>query len=188
MADMIDVSSLQHPHGAAINYEQVAASGVQAVMVKASEGVHYVNPWLAKDGEEFRKAGLHVGFYHFAHPGQTSPAEQVDYFARAVGTLRHDIGLSLDLERKDGKRWAQLADWAHTFLDALGHHTQWASLYTDRSWLADLPGAPFNHRLWLASPGVHPDRRPFAWQMGTATVPGISAMVDVGQLYDIPGL
>ena len=186
MADMIDVSSVQHPHNVAIDWKAVASSGVKAVMVKATEGATYVNPWLVRDAEGAEAAGLWVGFYHFAHPSLSAPQAQIDAFIRAIGPLAHQIGLALDIEEQEGLSWPELASWSHTFLTALRTHTSWPILYSDRSWLEEMPGAPFGGRLWLASPGVHPTTRPYAWQMGTATVPGIARLVDVGQLYDMP--
>jgi hypothetical protein len=40
----VDVADHQHPHGAAIDWSQVAAAGYKFAFVKATEGNYYVNP------------------------------------------------------------------------------------------------------------------------------------------------
>ena len=58
----IDVASHQHPGGAAIDWNTVAASGQKFAFVKATEGTNYTNP-LLRFGFGKGPAGRH-------HPGQ----------------------------------------------------------------------------------------------------------------------
>ena len=80
-----DVSSYQHPNGAAINWKKVDESGQQFAIVKATEGASYVNPYFAKDYAAAGAAGLVRGGYHFARPAYpivSSATEQAKAFAR----------------------------------------------------------------------------------------------------------
>ena len=54
----IDVASHQHPDNAPIDWAAVAAAGWAFVIVKATEGVGYVNPFFAQDVAGARAAGL----------------------------------------------------------------------------------------------------------------------------------
>src|SRR5436305_2757650 len=63
-----DVASYQHPNGARILWRQVARSGKEFAIVKATEGTTYRNPWFYSDYNLSRRAGLVRGSYHFARP------------------------------------------------------------------------------------------------------------------------
>lgn len=185
---MIDVSSLQHVNNQPINWCYVEKSGVQAVMVKATEGVGYINPWLERDARNAEASGLFVGYYHYCHPGSNSPSTEVDYFARAIAPLKHQLGLAMDLEVTEGLTWPELADWGHQFLDMLALHTAWPIMYSNENFLTNMAGAPWGHRLWYASPSRRPRRQVWAWQNGTITVPGVPDQVDSDVLYEIPSV
>src|SRR3984957_6120819 len=109
---MIDVSSNNHDGGKAIDWTEVEKSGIRYVMIKATEGVDYINPWLEKDAHGARTAGLDIGYYHFAHPGKSSPQEQAAKFQQAIANLPRMIGLSLDLEITEGLGQPELDVWA----------------------------------------------------------------------------
>jgi GH25 family lysozyme M1 (1,4-beta-N-acetylmuramidase) len=61
-----DVSSYQHPYGAAIKWSTVAKTGKEFAIVKATEGTSYVNPWFKTDYSRIRQVGMVRGSYHFA--------------------------------------------------------------------------------------------------------------------------
>ena len=183
MANLVDVSSNNHPNGSPIDWCDLTRQGVRGVIVKASEGTGYLNPWLARDSHGARAAGLLVGYYHFAHPGQGGPAAEVDYFARCVQELPHELGLALDLEVTEGLSWPELASWAEGFLDALREHAAWTILYSNENFLNGLSGAPWGHRLWYAAPGRRPRRACWAWQYGVVNLAG---EIDADMLYEWP--
>lgn len=185
--DMIDVSSNNHPEGEPIDWANVHYSGIDAVMVKATEGTTYVNPYFASDVEGAHKAGMSVGFYHFAHPVQNNVAMELHHFVDACRGHSHECGMALDFEDLGGRDPARFRPWVADFLHGLRSHTAWPVLYCDRSVLAGLGTGIAGHFLWIASPGVHPTDRPWAWQCGPATVPGISGPVDLDHLYAVPG-
>lgn len=193
MANLIDVSSNNHPNGCPIDWCELVKNGVRGVMVKATEGVDYLNPWLARDAHGARAAGLLVGYYHFAHPGQDkNPQAEVDWLARAVQDLPHELGLALDLEVTEGLSWDELGAWGHGFLEALAEHADWTILYSNENFLNGMIGAPWGHRLWYARPGARPRRTCWAWQYGVASGVGRDVAtaaggdVDVNMLYEWP--
>src|SRR5215510_3812003 len=57
-AQGVDVASFQHPNGAAIDWQQVAAAGIKFAAVKVTEGAYYTNPFAASDLTEAKAAGL----------------------------------------------------------------------------------------------------------------------------------
>lgn len=186
MANMVDVSSNNHPGGEPIPWGKLPEVGIRAAMAKATEGTTYINPWLAKDSHGAGAAGLLLGFYHFAHPGRNSPKAEVDAFAGAVEGLSHEIGLALDLELQEGLEATALADWAQQFLALLAEHAAWTVLYSNPDFLRLMPGSPFGHRLWIADYGARPRRECWAWQYAASGQPVALRGMDVSLLYELP--
>jgi Glycosyl hydrolases family 25 len=90
---ILDLSS-NNPHP--IDFKAVAASGVSAVIVKATEGTGYTNPYYAEDMAGARAAGLQVAAYHFASFGDV--AAEAAYFKSVAGADAKvlDIEMSTD--------------------------------------------------------------------------------------------
>lgn len=180
---MIDVSANNHGDDQPIRWSSVYAAKFKAVMVKASEGTTYLNPWLDQDAHAAHQAGLLVGYYHFAHPGENNPAAEVDHAMTAIADLPRELGLALDLEVQEGKAWSALAIWAKEFHHLARQHVDHSPLYVNDNFLANLPGAPWGERLWLAQT-ARPRRQVWAWQATTPVqVPGIPYPTDVGYLH-----
>lgn len=181
---MIDVSSNNHPNRESINWPEVHRAGYKAVMIKCSEGTDYVNPWRISDGHGAVAAGMLVGYYHFARP-VVGHAEREAWFAlNAINGLPRSIGLALDLEDTGALNPAELATWAKTFLATIAAKNIGSPIYSYRYFIDNnLPGFPFGHHVWLASPGVPPRFNVWAWQSGQKEVPGIPGLTDVGMFY-----
>lgn len=179
--NMVDVSSNNHLGVQPIDWAAVKASGVGAVMIKATEGTTYVNQWLDADAKGAQAAGLHVGYYHYAHPGQGQVFAQANSFWQHIKTLPRDIGVALDLEVQEGKSWAALGLFARVFLGRIPVEVKQKALYSNPEWLSHLTGAPWRFDLWIASWGLKPSQKFWAWQKtGSGTVPGIDGPVDTG--------
>lgn len=180
---MIDVSANNHPADVPIDWAKVKGAGYDAVMVKCSEGTDYVNPWLKDDADGATAARLKVGFYHFGRPGAMSPAAEARYARVAVFGLHHDLGLALDLEVQESRDWASLAAYARAFHHVIRETFAHSPLYVNDYFLANLPGAPWGERLWLAQT-ARPRREVWAWQSTTPiAVPGIPGLTDVNVLH-----
>lgn len=141
----IDVSSYQS--------STFPTAGLGFVMVKATEGTGYVNPRHAAQVAHARAAGLVVGHYHFARPGDM--ATQVRYFLAHATPAAGDV-LCLDWEDSE-----VTSDWKDAWLryvrvKAPGHrvilycnrdfwlHRDTTSYCGDGLWIAD-PDAPAGH-------------------------------------------
>ncbi|MEU8710926.1 GH25 family lysozyme [Streptomyces sp. NPDC048663] len=78
----VDVSAYQP--------ETYSTSGIDFVIVKATEGLSYTNPHLAAQTKRGRDAGLVVGFYHYPHMAN-SPQAEADYFLNKAPIKAGDI-------------------------------------------------------------------------------------------------
>ncbi|MCC2280977.1 glycoside hydrolase family 25 protein [Streptomyces sp. ET3-23] len=76
----IDVSSYQP--------SDFSTSGLDFVIVKATEGVGYVNPKMTTQAAHAREDGLVVGFYHFLRPGDM--AAQAQFFTDRACSMEGD--------------------------------------------------------------------------------------------------
>jgi lysozyme len=200
----IDVAGYQHPgydnarkpgwvpDYDSIDWAQVAASGQQFAIVKASESTTFVNPYYASDVAKARAAGLVVGAYHYARPGSSNAVTQAQHFARVIGNQRlsHTLPPVLDIEDDGGKTKAKLATWTQNFLDELQRLTgRTPMIYSYQSFLKDEIGrlSTFaRYPLWIARYSSVEPTVSGAWSTwniwqytSSAKVPGIEGNVDV---------
>lgn len=201
----IDVASFQHPGGAAIDWNAVAASGVRFAIIKATEGPGgctgstYANPWFRGDFTAAGNAGLYRGAYHFARPQLplSTAADQAAQFVAVAGSLRggRDLPPVLDLEESCGLSPTDLAAWTRTWLSEVARLTGrvpiiYSGPYFWRTAMADTTWFSVNgYRLWLASYAASPGALPGGWSAytmwqytSTASVPGIVGNVDKNRL------
>jgi lysozyme len=186
-ANGIDISSWQHPAGVAIDWDAVAKSGKQFVIIKSSQGVSYTNPNFRGDAAAAREAGLLVGAYHYATPAVNSAADEAAFALNAVQGVTLDLGLALDLEDIGAMPTNEVGTWAEAFLTAIGAIVNPSALYTYQSLYVMLMGAPWGHPLWKADPDG-------AWlgdcwmrQGAAGEVTGIIGQVDQDVLTNIRG-
>ena len=194
----IDVADHQHPHGAAIDWPQVAAAGYKFAFVKATEGDYYVNPYYASDLAQAKAAGLYATSYHFAIPNVSDGASQADY-ALANGSYAPDgrtLPLALDIEYNPyGSECyrlspAQMVSWLSAFTTEVQRVTsQQPIIYTTADWWDTCTGdstAFGSDPLWVAGYVSGSPPMPAGWSNWTfwqytsrGSVPGITGNVDV---------
>src|SRR5215471_1738999 len=104
-------------HQGAIHWEQVAASGVQFAICKASEGVDYLDSWFTHNWSECSRLNIARGAYHYGLPSQNAPESEAAFFREVVGSLATGDVLALDLEDPDA--YGDLSGWAYTFVRSL---------------------------------------------------------------------
>jgi GH25 family lysozyme M1 (1,4-beta-N-acetylmuramidase) len=194
----IDVSNYQHPGGAAIDWPQVRASGVEFAFIKATEGPvsctgsYYTNNWLRRDWADAAAAGVYRGAYHFARPGDVGSAiTQARYFVNSVGPMNgpRDLPPVLDLETTCGLGAPELAAFAHAWVDEVTRLTgRTPIIYSGYYfWKDNMRNDPsFAHLpFWIATYGPRPMVPPVwsgyaFWQYtSSASVPGIAGNVDM---------
>ncbi len=168
----IDVSPYQHPAGASIDWQAVAASGIAAVMVKLTEGSTWLNPYAAGDCAAAAAAGLQVGCYHFARPDLGNGADaEAAWFAVHLADLALDLPPALDSERPAPGLRAWNEAWLERVPEAVGYGLE-----------LDLP----LDRLWVIRGGPEPADPGGAWgvQYGQGPVRGIAAICDLDVFRD----
>lgn len=201
----VDVASFQHPAGAAINWSQVAASGIRFAAVKATEGAYYQNPYALTDLAQAQAAGLSVAAYAFAIPNgngsSSDPATQAAYLLNYLGTESSTVPIMLDIEYNPyggecyGLTATAMVSWISAFdADIQAQTGRLPIIYAPPGWWSDCTGgsAAFSQvPLWVpdysstGSPSLPAGWTSWTlWQYtSTGTVPGIqdSAHTDLDQ-------
>jgi len=193
----VDVASFQHPGGAAINWSQVAASGIGFAAVKATEGDYYQNPYALTDLAGAQAAGLSVVAYAFAIPNgngsSNSPVTQANYLLKYLGSYASTVPIMLDIEYNPyaggqcyGLNGASMVSWVAAFDAQIQAKTgRMPIIYTPPTWWDSCTGnsAGFGpDPLWVPSITTGSPVLPTGWAnwaiwqySGTGTVTGIAA-------------
>lgn len=187
-----DVASWQHPGGQGINWFAVRNAGHEFAMVKATEGLNYVNPHFIPDSLAMRVAGVARGTYHFARPA-LPPEPQAALYATIVlgqnGLL--DLPPVLDMEDSGGLPPDALIDWTHRYLNTVQALTgRVPIIYTyPRFWQTAMADSNqfTRYPLWIADyRGNDGPEVPGGWPTWTfwqtsdsGRIPGIAAGVDM---------
>ncbi|MDG3010685.1 glycoside hydrolase [Rhodococcus sp. D2-41] len=190
-----DVSSWQHPGGSLINWGAVKAAGQSFAMVKATEGLDYVNPFFVPDVLAMRASGVATGTYHYADV--TLPAAPQAAFFSAMTFGQHgpmDLPPVIDFEDAKGQSPAQLKSWLHQYLDAVQSLTgKTPIIYTYQSfWRNQMANTTdfANYPLWIADYNGQnqPGALPGGWKNWTfwqytdsGHLPGVQGNVDLNK-------
>lgn len=195
MLNFIDISSYQ----ADLNLVAVSNS-IQGVIVKATEGTFYVNPYCDGHYQQAKSNDLLRGFYHFA--GSGDPLAEAAFFYRNVMGYIHDGIPVLDWEGvyKNGKCiFEQSVEWVNKFVGQFHSLTGiWCWIYAN-PWRFNQGGVEPNCARWVASyPAVsHPmfaqaatwkcpsaDGNVVAWQFcSDGRLPGYGCNLDCSVYY-----
>src|SRR5712671_2587490 len=89
------VIDLYHGDKVSVDFSMVKSKGIAAVILKATQGIDFVDPAFAQRLANARAAGLLVGAYHFMDAN--SPVEQMAHFLSVVGAT-DGILLAVDFE------------------------------------------------------------------------------------------
>lgn len=182
----LDVAAYQHPdtsqypHGAPIDWPQVASAGYRFAAIKGTEGDYYVNPWATADLAEAKAAGLYVSPYTFAIPNVSSGQEQakfaVEYSGYAPGP--HTLPLMLDIEydpyvASDGTNEcyglsaSKMTAWVSSFVtEARSLTGQYPIIYTTANWWDTCTGGATRFAddpMWVAAYGFASPPMPAGW-------------------------
>lgn len=101
----VDVERSRYPvigvdlsaHNGNVDFARVAASGVDFVFLKATEGTDFRDPKFADNYVSARKAGLKVGAYHFFRFNKDG-YDQGRNLLETVDSLDLDLPLAIDIE------------------------------------------------------------------------------------------
>ena len=146
----IDVSDWQ----GYIDYSRVAASGIQVVYMKASQGTNFEDPYFDINYENAKANGLKVGFYHYLTATTTQGAiEEARFFASVISGKMPDCKLAMDYESFGGLGVEQINEIANVFLENVARLTgKPVIVYSDLSNAQNTfnAGIAENYELWLA--------------------------------------
>jgi len=178
----LDVSSWQHPAAKPIEWDAVRGAGYTFVIIKATQGATYLNPWLKRDAEDAYAEGLLVGAYHFYEAG-TDPGAQSAHFKTYVAELHLDLGCWLDFEVAPVAQWT-MAGWVNGFIEGCKPELDKVGLYCGVDMWLELKGANVAPSgLWAAyDADATPPAGVTIQQIGWAIVPGVPADVDTDRL------
>jgi lysozyme len=175
----IDISH----HNGRIDFARVAADSVDFVVIKASEGVSFVDSMLVHNYHGALSQGLYVGFYHFFkfnHGG----VRQGRHFMRSIEGLETNLPLVIDVEtdNNESTNYYLVVGRLRDMLKYLKRRGQRVMIYTNRKVYEKYIQGNFDDvDLWLASartPDVGNVCR--LWQHShNGHVSGISRPVDI---------
>ncbi|SFU88408.1 Lyzozyme M1 (1,4-beta-N-acetylmuramidase), GH25 family [Polaromonas sp. YR568] len=189
----IDVSHFQ----GAVDWTQVAGSGVAFCFMKATQGTGDVDPCFKDNWPGSFAAGLTRGAYHFGLPGIDAQAQAQFFFdtvTRLNGLAPDDLPPVLDIETANGADAQTTLQWVLDFTtraDKLfGRQTM---IYTDNGFwqsLAALPGcAPLAARpLWIADYDAGRPAVPSPWQAWSCWQYSDDSVTGPGGLPRVPGI
>ena len=183
----IDVSNWS----GSIDWESVTNSGVEFVVIQASEGTFYRDPYLQEDYNGAKENGLRVGFYHFLTATNATEAEQqARFFASVISGKTPDCKLAMDYEVFGGVSVGEINNIAQIFLESVKRLTnKEVIIYSDLSNSREVFSRELaqNYPLWIAYYGDYNQLRNIetnweTWQGVQYTdrgrVEGISGNVD----------
>jgi len=134
----------------------------EVCIIKATEGLTYVNPSLKDQYTKAKKLGMKVGFYHYLRAN--NPIDEAKHFLDTIKDLKSDCLYGIDSETRAEAKG--ISARTRTFADYLIMQGKSPMLYTDLNFYnteilpccKDLP-------LWIASWGsVRPSIKSVGWQ------------------------
>lgn len=108
----IDVSN----NNGHIDFNKVKNAGIEVIIIKATEGVDWVDPLLEEHYSKVCGKGFSIGFYHFMSE-KTSPSKQAEDFYNAIKDKEYNVLPCLDIETNNvGRNATQITDRCLEFL------------------------------------------------------------------------
>lgn len=186
----IDVSRYQEE----IDFLAVANAGMEAVIIKSSEGVDYTDPNFEVNYAGAKAAGLKVGFYHFLTATTVEQArEEANFFASIINGKEIDIKPVMDFEDLEGLSVEEINAIALAFAEEVESLTGLpVMVYSNANNATNVFGEPLTkYSLWLAQyDGSTPSDEVIwdtwaGWQYtDTGSVEGIEGDVDLNIFND----
>lgn len=183
----IDVSS----HNGDINWSSVKSSGVEVVIIKATEGVDFIDSMVNTHYIGAKNVGLNIGFYHFMSE-KTDPYRQAEDFYNCIKDKSYNVMPTLDIEVNNyGRSATQITDRCLTFINRFKELSgQDCMIYTGGYFGRD----NLNNRIkcypgWIAHYGVSSPMETGFRVVGhqyteTGRIPGVNGNVDVNNFNE----
>lgn len=148
----IDVSN----HNGGIDFLKVKNSGIEVVIIKATEGVDWIDPYLEKHYNGACGKGFSIGFYHFMSE-KTNPSKQAEDFYKAIKDKEYNVLPCLDIETNNvGRTSKEITDRCLEFLRRFKELSGLdCMIYTGGYFGRDnLDSRIKNYKAWIAHYGV----------------------------------
>lgn len=138
----IDISNWQN----GINLEAVPAD---FVIMKATEGANYISPDFDRQYAQAKKAGRHLGVYHYANGGDAK--KEADFFLKNAEKCIGEAILALDWEGTNNPLFGKKdLEWCKTWCDYVYSKTGAKPLvYIQKSAMDRIEGIG-DYGLWVA--------------------------------------
>ena len=147
---ILDVASHQHDAntGAWTAPMREFWSQAEAVIIKATEGTGYVNPFCDTDYQQAKKDGKPRGFYHYAKGGD--PRAEAEYFYNHTKGYTRDGIPALDWESGGNAAWGDTS-WCRHFVDRYHELSGiWPMIYIQASAITQAANCASDCALWVA--------------------------------------
>lgn len=123
------------------------------VIVKATQGITYVNPYKIVAAKRVLDSGKLLGFYHYA--GGNSPREEAEFFWSKISEHMPAL-MALDWEDYQNRSWGDTS-WCRKFADRFHELSGiWPAIYIQSSELRQAENCADDCALWVAD---YPDDR-----------------------------
>lgn len=154
MTKIIDVSN----NNGHVDFAAAKRAGAVGVYLKVTEGTGFVDQTYLERRKAARAAGLKVGGYHFAHPGNSGAAEAA-FFLKHLVYEKGDLVPMLDMETDSGRPKTYTSAFVAAVRKAHGH----CGLYCG-GWFIQKYGLQAYRPRWIPSYGAKPTMDYDAWQ------------------------
>lgn len=149
------IIDLSHWNGV-VDFAKVKKDGVEAVIMKCTQGTAMFDNNFAKNKADARKAGLLCGFYHFANGSDS--IKEADWFVKTVGDLQEGEFVVLDFEIDIAKP----AEWCKAWLDRVSSKLGFKPLlYSNEARIIAIDFkivSDADYGLWIAKYGDNDDK------------------------------
>lgn len=135
-------------------------SGVDVVMIKATQGTGYVNPYCDKDYQAARKAGKLLGIYHYCSGG--NPEAEAKYFYKNTKNYIGEAVPAVDWESNQNASWGN-KNYIRRFVDEFHKLSGvWCLIYVQASSINQVANCAKDCGLWVAS---YPSMSWYSWKV-----------------------
>lgn len=175
----IDISSYQGN----VDGAKIKASGIEIVIIKATQSINYKNPFFEQQYTSCKAAGLKVGFLHFLDG--TSAYAQAQFFLDTIAGKVSDCKHVVDVE---GNGWSisNASNFTRSFANYLINKGKEVCIYTgDYFYRDNLNTTVKDISLWVARYGATPFSPNIGIQYSASSrINGINGNVDVDNFED----
>ena len=174
-----------------IDFNAVKNSGVEVIIMKATEGVDYVDPMLETYYNQVKDKGFNIGFHHFMSE-KTDPVRQAEDFWNSIKNKEFNVIPTLDIEVNNyGRSAREITDRCLSFINRFKEVSGYdCMIYTGGYFGRDnLDSRIKIYKGWIAHYGVNQPMETGFTVVGhqyteTGRIPGVNCNCDVNNFND----